>query len=148
MVNMRRQLLGLGVVAASSLLAISAAHALNGPTAIQIDGGPLGPLEISGGLDGYGFYQSGTGGSSALGTDRSNGVNVGSALIELQKTSGVVQFTVEVGSTGGTPTLGEKATQTTINEFATGPLYAGYVTIAPKNSLEPGAAIRSSFGKG
>jgi hypothetical protein len=134
MVNMRRQLLGLGVVAASSLLAISAAHALNGPTAIQIDGGPLGPLEISGGLDGYGFYQSGTGGSSALGTDRSNGVNVGSALIELQKTSGVVQFTVEVGSTGGTPTLGEKATQTTINEFATGPLYAGYVTIAPKNS--------------
>jgi hypothetical protein len=136
MVNMRRQLLGLGVVAASSLLAISAAHALNGPTAIQIDGGPLGPLEVSGGLDGYGFVQSGTSTNTGnvLDTNRTDGVNVGSALIELQKSSGVVQFTVEVGSVGGTPTLGEKPTQTTINEFATGPLYAGYVTLAPKNS--------------
>lgn len=136
MVNMRRQLLGLGVVAASSLLAISAAHALNGPTAIQIDGGPLGPLEISGGLDGYGFVQSGTSTNegNVLDTNRTDGVNVGSALIELQKTSGVVQFTVEVGSLGGTPTLGAKPTQTTINEFATGPLYEGYITLAPKNS--------------
>lgn len=136
MVNMRRQLLGLGVVAASSLLAINAAHALNGPTAIQIDGGPLGPLEISGGLDGYGFVQSGasTENGSALDTNRTAGVNVGSALIELQKTSGIVQFTIEVGSTGGTPVLGTKVTQTTINEYSTGPLYQGYITLAPKNS--------------
>ncbi len=60
MINMRRQLLGLGVMAASSLFAINAAHALNGPTAIQIDGGPLGPLEVTGGFDGYGYYQTGT----------------------------------------------------------------------------------------
>jgi len=84
MINLRRKLLGLGVVAASSLFAISAAHALNGPSAIQIDGGPLGPLEISGGLDGYGFVQSGASTNSLLGTDRTVGVNVGSALIELQ----------------------------------------------------------------
>ena len=141
MVNMRRQLLGLGVVAASSLLAINSAHALNGPTAIQIDGGPLGPLEVSGGLDGYGFFQ--TGGSAASGnnvlnnygyTNRSNGFNVGSALIELQKTTGVLQFTVEVGSNGGTTTLGARPIQTSINQYSTGPLYAGYVTIAPKGS--------------
>ena len=139
MVNMRRQLLGLGVVAASSLLAINSAHALNGPTAIQIDGGPLGPLEVSGGLDGYGFVQSGAdlsgnGGTNELNTNRSDGINVGSALIELQKTSGVVQFTLEVGSTGGTTTLGARATQTSINTYSTGPLYQGYVTIAPKGS--------------
>src|ERR1700721_2427218 len=98
MVNLRRQLLGLGVVAASSLFAISAAHALNGPSAIQIDGGPLGPLQISGGLDGYGFVQSGTSTNSAgLSTDRTAGVNGGSALIELQKSSGILQFTIEVG---------------------------------------------------
>jgi Putative beta-barrel porin-2, OmpL-like. bbp2 len=136
MVNMRRQLLGLGVVAASSLLAISAAHALNGPTAIQIDGGPLGSLQISGGLDGYGFVQSGTSTNegNVLATNRTAGVNIGSALIELQKTSGVLQFTVEVGSNGGTTVLGSKVTQTEINETSTGPLYAGYVTLAPKNS--------------
>jgi hypothetical protein len=134
MVNMRRQLLGLGVVAASSLLAISAAHALNGPSAIQIDGGPVGPLQISGGLDGYGFVQSGTSTNSLLGTNRTVGVNVGSALIELQKSSGVLQFTIEVGANGGTTVLGTKVNQTTINETSTGPLYAGYVTLAPKNS--------------
>jgi hypothetical protein len=133
MVNLRRQLLGLGVVA-SSLLAINAAHAMSGPTAIQIDGGPLGPLELSGGLDGYGFYQTGTGGNSVLATDRSNGINVGSALVELQKNSGVLQFTIEVGSNGGTTTLGARPLQTSINIYSTGPLYAGYVTLAPKGS--------------
>ena len=59
MITIRRQLLGLGFVAASSLLALHAAHALNGPTAIHIDGGPLGSLNLSGGVDGYGFYTSG-----------------------------------------------------------------------------------------
>jgi len=134
MINLRRKLLGLGVVAASSLFAISAAHALNGPSAIQIDGGPLGPLEISGGLDGYGFVQSGASTNSLLGTDRTVGVNVGSALIELQKTSGVLQFNVEVGSNGGTTALGTKVNQTSINNYSTGPLYQGYVTLAPKGS--------------
>jgi hypothetical protein len=136
MVNLRRQLLGLGVVAASSLLAINAAHAMSGPTPIQIDGGPLGPLEVSGGLDGYGFYQTGTStnGGNVLNTDRSNGVNVGSALIELQKNSGVLQFTVELGANGGTPTLGARPLQTSINTYSTGPLYEGYLTLAPKGS--------------
>src|SRR5271154_7470538 len=126
MVNLRRKLLGLGVVAASSLFAINAAHALNGPSAIQIDGGPLGPLQISGGLDGYGFVQSGTSTNSLLGTNRTVGVNVGSALIELQKTTGVLQFTIEVGSNGGTTVLGARPIQTSINQYSTGPLYAGY----------------------
>ena len=136
MVNLRRQLLGLGVIAASSLLAINAAHALNGPTPIQIDGGPLGPLEVSGGLDGYGFYQTGTSTNEGniLDTNRSNGINVGSALIELQKNTGVLQFTIEVGSNGGTTTLGARPLQTSINTYSTGPLYAGYVTLAPKGS--------------
>src|ERR1700734_4184144 len=137
MVNLRRKLVGLGVMAASSLFAISAAHALNGPSAIQIDGGPLGPLEVSGGLDGYGFVQSGAStnsSSNVLQTNRTDGINVGSALIELQKSSGVLQFTVEVGSNGGTTALGTKPLQTSINVLSTGPLYAGYVTIAPKGS--------------
>ncbi len=46
----------------------------------------------------------------------------------------MVQFNVEVGSNGGTTTLGEKVTQTSINNLSTGPLYQAYVTVAPKGS--------------
>lgn len=127
MITMRRQLLGLGFVAASSILAIHAAQAMSGPTAIQIDGGPLGPLQLSGGVDGYGYFVSNTP-SGTL----SNGANVGSALVELQKNTGVLQFTIEVGSNGGAVTVGtNRPAQTSITTFSTGPLYAGYVTIAP-----------------
>jgi len=126
MITMRRQLLGLGFVAASSLLALHAAQAMSGPTAIQIDGGPLGPLQLSGGVDGYGYYLSNTADG-----EKDNGAYVGSALVELQKTDGVVQFTIEIGSNGGATTLGTSPSQTSITTFSTGPLYAGYVTIAP-----------------
>jgi hypothetical protein len=133
MITLRRQLLGLGVAAASSLLAISSAQALTGPTAIQIDGGPIGPLQLSGGVDGYGYFLSNT--PSGL---QSNGVNVGNALVELLKNSGVFQFTIEIGSNESALTLGEPAfnssghlAQTSITTFTTGPLYQGYVTIAP-----------------
>jgi hypothetical protein len=129
MITMRRQLLGLGFVAASSLLALHAAQAMSGPTAIQIDGGPLGPLQLSGGVDGYGYYLSNTADG-----EKDNGAYVGSALVELQKTDGVVQFTIEIGSNGGATTLGTSPSQTSITTFSTGPLYAGYVTIAPTGS--------------
>ena len=55
-------------------------------------------------------------------------------MIELQKTTGVLQFTIEVGSNGGAITVGtltSRPSQTSINTFSTGPLYAGYVTVAP-----------------
>ncbi|HQT62971.1 MAG: hypothetical protein B7Z71_01935 [Acidocella sp. 21-58-7] len=128
MITMRRQLLGLGFVAASSLLALNAAQAMSGPTAIQIDGGPLGALQLSGGVDGYGYYVN------PVGHGISNGANVANGLVELQKTDGELQFTVEVGSNGGAITPGASNThpgQTSITTFVTGPLYAGYVTLAP-----------------
>ena len=69
---------------------------MSGPTAIQIDGGPLGPLQLSGGVDGYGYYLGGTNDQgNAPFTNKSIGMNVGNAMIELQKTDGVLQFTVE-----------------------------------------------------
>jgi len=129
MITMRRQFLGLGFIAASSLLALHAAQAMSGPNAIQIDGGPIGPLQLSGGVDGYGFVESNT----PSGTNP-DGFDVANALIELQKTDGVLQFTVEVGSVGGATTLGTSPTQTTISSLVTGPLYAGYITIAPTGS--------------
>ncbi len=140
MITMRRQLLGLGFVAASSLLALHSANALSGPTAITIDGGPLGSLSLSGGVDGYAYYNSGTNndGSSLIGS-KSNGAYVGSALTELQKTTGELQFTIEIGSNGGTAALGTPHSQTSITTYSTGPLYAGYLTLAPASI--PGLTI-------
>jgi hypothetical protein len=126
MITMRRQLLGLGLVAASSLFAFHAANALTGPTSIQIDGGPLGPLQLSGGVDGYGYQLA-----PVPGGDLTNGAEVGSALIELQKTGSELGFTIEVGSNGGTTALGTNPGPTSINTFSTGALYAGYVTFSP-----------------
>jgi hypothetical protein len=139
MITMRRQLLGLGFVAASSLLALNSANALSGPTAITFDGGPLGQLSLSGGVDGYAYFNSGTSNTGSLFGDTSNGAYVGSALTELQKTTGELQFTIEIGSNGGTGSLGTPHGQTSINTFSTGPLYAGYITIAPTGT--PGFTV-------
>ncbi len=131
--TMRRQLIGLGFVAASSLLALHAANAMSGPASIQIDGGPLGDLQLSGGVDGYGYYLGDTTESGNLPfTHKDLGADLANGLVELQKTDGQLQFTLEVGSNGGALTLGSGAPgQTSITTFTTGPLYAGYITVAP-----------------
>lgn len=135
MITIRRQLLGLGFVAASSLVAMHAAHALTGPTAITIDGGPLGSLSLSGGAAGYAYGVTDTNSSQ-----QTVGANISSALIQLQKTSGVLQFNIEVGSTSGL-TLGAPSYDgrghingTSINNYATGALFLGSITVAPPNS--------------
>jgi hypothetical protein len=138
MITMRRQLLGLGFVAASSLLALNSANAMSGPTAITFDGGPLGQLSLSGGVDGYGYVNGNTGEPSLVG-NTTTGAYVGSALTELQKTTGELQFTIEIGSNGGTASLGTPHGQTSITSFSTGPLYAGYLTLAP--STIPGLTV-------
>jgi len=114
------------------------ALAMSGPTSIEIDGGPLGPLELSGGLSGYFAYLGGTSGKSAdpgsFNGSQATSANLAQSLVELQKTTGVLQYTIEVGASAGTPTLGGPAEKATINAFRTGPLYAGYITIAPPTS--------------
>ena len=132
---MRRQLLGLGFAAASSLLALHAAQAMTGPQPITIDGGPLGSLSLSGGVDGYGYVVT-----PQPDNLQTTGMNVTNSIIELQKTTGELQFTIEVGSSS-TQSLGALSydssghiANTTTNFFSTGPLYAGYITVAPPNS--------------
>lgn len=140
MITIRRQLMGLGLVAASSLFALHSAHAMNGPAAITIDGGPLGSLNLSGGVDGYAYGMTGTAGNSVIGNGASNGAEVANALIELQKTTGQFQFTIEIGSNGGAVTLGASHPgETSITSYSTGPLYAGYITLAPDSV--PGLTI-------
>jgi hypothetical protein len=129
--------MAIGLGAAVSVLALQSAQAFNGPTAINIDGGPLGPLALTGGADGYLYGLSGTGNSAnygLLGTDKATGAEFLNGLIEVQKTSGLVQFTIEVGSTNAL-VLGGKPNSTSVQTFSTGPLYAGYLTLAPTKSL-------------
>jgi hypothetical protein len=126
---------GVALVAAQALP--PAAMAFNGPANIKIDGGPLGPLELSGGFNGYGYALSGTGNSTnygLLGTDKTTGAELMNGLIQLQKSTGLMQFTIEVGSTTSL-VLGTKPLQTSVQTFSTGPLYAGYVTLAPSSNF-------------
>jgi len=133
--NLRKKILGLGLVATSSLFALHAANAMNGPTAIQIDGGPLGPLELTGGVDGYGYYLSDTNTNGNLPGDKADGAEIANALIEIQKTTGTIQATLQIGGNGGTAFFGSgHPGQTSISTYTTGPLRAGYITIAPSGS--------------
>jgi len=141
--NLRQKCLGLGVIAASSILALHAANAMNGPSAIQIDGGPLGQLAISGGFDGYGYYLSDTNSEGYLPGAKADGAELANALIEVQKTTGILQFTLQVGANGGTAFFGTgHPSQSSISTYTTGPLRAGYVTIAP-----PGSPVTLSVGQ-
>ncbi len=133
----RARLIAASFGAAISLCALQSAQAFNGPSAIKIDGGPLGPLQLSGGADGYMYALSGTGNSTSgglLGTDKSTGAEFMNGQIEVQKTSGLVQFTIQVGSNNSL-TLGTKPTATSVQTFSTGPLYAGYITLAPTKNF-------------
>lgn len=113
---------------ASSLLALGTAQALNIPAAIEIDGGPLGLLEVSGGIDGYGYVVSPPPNGA-----KTDGAEVGSIAIQLQKTTGVLQYTIEIDN-GNAVILGFQPSQITFNQFTNGPVYAAYATIAPPDS--------------
>ncbi|MCF3947710.1 porin [Acidiphilium sp. AL] len=143
----RSRLIALGFGSALSMLALQSAQAFNGPANIKIDGGPLGPLELSGGADGYFYGLSGTGNSAnpgLLGTDKATGAEFLNGLIQVQKTTGLVQFTVEVGSTTSF-VLGAAPTRTSVQTFSTGPLYAGYVTLAPNTNFSISAGQIASL---
>jgi len=103
------------------------AAAMNGPTAISIDGGPLGNLSLSGGAAGDGYVLD-----NAIPGEKTTGITLGNALIQVQKTTGIVQFTVAVGAYSS-ETLGYAPAAT--NYVAESPLYAGYVTIAPNADI-------------
>jgi hypothetical protein len=130
-------LLTLGLGAAVSLFALQSAQAFNGPTAINIDGGPLGTLALTGGADGYFYGLSGTGNSmnyGLLGTDKATGAQFMNGFIQVQKTTGLLQFTIEVGA-NNSYVLGYAPSKPSVQTFSTGPVYAGYLTLAPTSAL-------------
>lgn len=123
------------------------AWAFNGPPSITINGGPLGPLQLSGGADGDFYGLSGTGNSvnhGLLGTDKSTGAGFLNGLIQVRKSSGLMQFTIEVGS-AVVYTLGTAPSQSSVQTFSTGPLHTGYVTLAPTSNFSISAGMVGSL---
>ncbi len=134
------------LTAGASLLALHGARAMTPPAAIEIDGGPLGQLELSGGADGYFYALSGTAdknnpNASADG-DKTSGANLANVLLELQKTTGILQFTLEIGPQGGAPYLGLTPSKASVTVYRASPIYLGYITIAP-----PGSPVTISAGQ-
>lgn len=94
------------------------------------DAGPLGTLDVTGTLSGFGDWQGHPSpGDNAARADVSNG------QIFVQKTSGLVQYYLQAGVYNipalGTPFL---STQKTVGDFF-GPLPVGYLKLAPKGNF-------------
>ena len=135
------------LLAGVTLFAAPAAWAFNPPSPIKIDGGPLGDLQLSGGADGYAYALTGansSGGGGLLGFDRSAGVEFMNGLIELQKSDGLIQGTIEVGSTNNF-VLGAAPKSTSVTTFSTGPVYAAYLTLAPSPNFSFSAGHLASL---
>jgi hypothetical protein len=129
----------IAAIALWSGLMVPSAYALDGPHSIEIDGGPLGSLEISGGTDGFGYYISGTGDKTAcnfniycLMGDKPVGADVLNYLFTIQKNTGIIQATLEVGATSSL-TLGTPPVQATAGNLS--PLYESFVSIVPNSNF-------------
>lgn len=145
--RLRSGLLRTALVAGTALAAAPAAHAFNPPSPMKIDGGPLGQLLLSGGADGYAYGLTGAGSSSSpglLGTDKSGGVEFMNGLVELQKSDGIIQGTIEAGSTNNF-VMGYAPHATSVTTFATGPLYAAYLTLVPNSYISISAGHLGSL---
>jgi hypothetical protein len=119
---------------------------MSGPSTIAVDGGPIGQLTVSGGIDGYAFYQNPNNAHpyDAPGTYfKESGAYIGETQIDIQKSTGIIQFNVEAATSGGSTALGEPFGPTGVaggNRYK--PLYLAYVTIAP-----PGSPVTVSGGE-
>lgn len=124
-----------GAAAFAALIGLAAApagQAMTVPAPQTLDAGPLGKLQVSGGIDGYMYALTGAD-AAALGggfTTRSAGAIFMNGLVEVQKPVGLLQFTLQAGAT--TPfTLGTAPTPASAQLYPTGALYAAYATLAP-----------------
>jgi Putative beta-barrel porin-2, OmpL-like. bbp2 len=109
--------------------------ALTGPLAanpnpLKFDGGPLGPVYVTGVLSGLGMAQS-----NPTAADRTSRFDISNGQAIVQNTSGLVQFYAQAGIYS-LPALGAAYTPaSTINNQLYGPLPVGYLKLAPSDSF-------------
>jgi hypothetical protein len=113
------------------------AFAINGPSWQTIDGGPLGSLQISGGVDGYFYSQSGTAndaGQSIAGT-KSVGAEIDDFMIQLRKPTGLIQFTLQAAEYTNINLGANRPKEINDNAYTTGPIRAAFITLAPSKAF-------------
>lgn len=117
----------------AAALAPASAHAVDLPSPISFDAGPLGTYDLSGGADAFAYGLTGTGNDltkGLLGTSTGAGVQFMNGLVQLQKTDGWLQFTLQAGATNSL-TLGTKPGSPSVQTWSTGPVRTAYITLAP-----------------
>lgn len=94
------------------------------------DAGPLGTLDISGVLSGFGTWQG-----HPDPTDQAARADISNGQVFIQKTSGLFQFFVQAGAYN-LPSLGMQflSTRSTISDYF-GPLPQAYLKLAPKGNF-------------
>jgi hypothetical protein len=115
-------------------LAAPAAQAMIGaPPDVPIDGGPLGPMEINVGVDGLAFATTDTPAG-----DKTDGIQLDTALINASTTTGLIRGDVEVGQYTNL-ILGYEpggATPGGPNYSSFSPLFNGYLSIVPSSHIK------------
>ena len=109
------------------------AHAVEGPASVPLDGGPLGMLDFSAGADGYFYAQSGTSSNSndSIVGNKAAGADLAAWMIGLKKSTGLVQFTVQLAEWKDVAVGISKPSEVNGDKFTTGPLRTAYITLAP-----------------
>jgi Putative beta-barrel porin-2, OmpL-like. bbp2 len=100
------------------------------PNPLKFDGGPLGPVYVTGVLSGFGMAQS-----NHTATDKTARFDITNGQAIVQNTSGMVQFYAEAGIYS-LPALGASyVTASKLNSQLYGPLPVGYLKLAPSDSF-------------
>jgi hypothetical protein len=115
---------------ATAVYAAPAFAQLELPSPIEVDGGPFGELQISGGTDGIVYGISGLGDKSLLGNGQVVGVQSFTNEIKLEKPAGILRFVVDVHPSD-TLHFGERPSGPSVKTLTLGPIYAAYVTLEP-----------------
>lgn len=121
------------ILAAGTLLgaagAAGPALAMTLPQPIKLNGGPLGQLEVSGGISGYFYAYSGAGEKSVFGNGKTAGAESFVNDILVTKPTGPIRFTIEAKVYNGLY-MGYRPTSPSASKFTTGPIKLAYATLA------------------
>jgi len=114
------------------------AHAqISNPSTITLDAGPLGPLNFSGGFDGFAYALTGTGNSKdegLLGTTHSTGVELFNTILDVSKTTGKWGFVIHYQPSANLA-FGESPAAPYYQTYALGPIKAAYLTLSPNSTV-------------
>lgn len=107
---------------------------ISNPSTITLNAGPLGPLNFSGGADGYTYALTGTGSKSIYGTTHSTGVELLNTILDLSKTTGEWGFDIHYQPSANFA-FAETPAAPYYQTYALGPIKAAFLTLSPNSTV-------------